>query len=945
MRENDHANDRTPTPAPRGAGYLGHQPAPPDAERAAQQAQNSEEGIEVYMLEDDPATPCVSTENCQHENANPPERPLKRMRESSPRLPVVSIVRKAPAQPETATAAPALRRAGVLEPPHSAPQAKSKSASSTRAPAPPASTRTTLKDRDAQNLTSMRTALRGEGLPSAVSEAPAVAGPSVLPTLQQSIHAVKPQAPAPVTQHDAQAAQVSIACAQYQWQSEQVRQLLLSMGYTATFHIAPLDASAGTGPPSVFVMVHPLPQPPTLPPRAEPLGERPACAAPPDRPQAARLPHGIATTSAHAPPPHATQAIARAPAAIGGTATSHHQAGLAASSATISGGGAQTQGSLNAPYATPEERMDVDFSLNAFVWQPNPAGDASSLADGAPYAFVNPAALMTSTQRPQPAHEHEAVLEATQLLPRAYELLASGVCVLPEPNDGFPPNYKRDPTDLARGISTALVTNLETKGDTAFGFEVNLQTDLWDDDFADALEILVFDTMALIVGHRNFKIIRPRKPKSRPTTSDYATLWLAHAMNTDSKDTFFSQRVWPFPYLTLHMHELRQSPGRYFVTYKGFPKISHDDIKALVIMHLKSSRVIKYTADAIAAEWGNPDGVDVTEAAHRLMDGVEVVVRVMADGGETVITASAYCDPPTTKSKEWKTWRDALMISPFMGDADHPVKFHGGIRCSGCHAADHLLVDCPFRNVAGWNGSIVLDDILAKVKKEKMAAKKLAAAKEAEMRRAASSALRKERAPSSSSASTSTSSGTASAAPNDPELPVSDEEDGKEDSAARAKKRASKSRDNTQQQRDRRPTSKRDRDRDAHQTRHPGPPLPPRGEAQEPQCAPEDGPVEYSYPRGGYGPPMTLARDHTARDFGPPPSYNAQDSVRYDQAPQQWSQTARYGPPAYEQPPQQRQMHHAQQMQQQPRWGPPQGSHQGGDFGGDAGTGGGYYGH
>ncbi|EIW62455.1 uncharacterized protein TRAVEDRAFT_17146 [Trametes versicolor FP-101664 SS1] len=816
---------------------------------------------------------------------------------------------------------------------------------STSAQAAQARAGATHRDQNAMALGVMRAALQGKGLHGYVSNAPAIASaaatnPSALPTLRDSIHAVRTSAtPTSSTQHAAlRALAESDAGALYKWQSEQVQQYLLNAGYTATFHVTPNDASTCTGPPAVTLSVHPITLPHAAQLTALPNANVLQHAAARDRPPSSAN-GGRAENSEVSTAPLTGAAASDLERAREAIHTQREQATALAIQMQ------QEQSLLDSLVLNGScgEQMDVDGPSLGATWQPE-LSTSGLVSQGAPPAYAAPSADANGSGWTLPAKASGAERPSTLPRLRVHELLAMGVCVLPAPLGDFPPNHKRDPLDLVRGVQSTLLTRLEEQSDTAFGFEVNMQTDLGeDDDLADALESLVMNTMTLIAGHSNFKIVRPQKPKNRVVTIDFTTLWLAYNMTPDTKNRFFEQRVWPFSFLTLHMHELRQTPGRFLATYRGFPKVSDDIIKQLVLQHLKSSTLIALTAEAIVSDWESSGEVDAMEVANRLMDSADVVVRIIADKSETVRSATVYCDPPTTRCEKWMDWRDAMALIPFLGNPDSKVTVLRPIRCIGCHAGDHHLVNCPFPVlVPGWNGTIDLGDLAVKAKKTKTGAKKAATA------HASASGLtkgtpRKDRAASSST--------TASATTRDDQTQSEDDARG-DDGPARPRGRGPKTRDRTteppQHPRDSHAPSKRERerDRDAHLPRHAGPPPVQARQGQESYPTPEDSANGYGYSRGGYGPPMTMGYDQPGRDYGPPPSYNALDAPRFDMAANQWAQQPRYGPAGYVPPAQPRQ--YAQQpLQHQPQmqahWVSQAGQYADMEQAGE--NGGGYHGH
>ncbi|KAL1941467.1 hypothetical protein VTO73DRAFT_7284 [Trametes versicolor] len=715
------STQQSPTPPSktekRGAAYVGHQLAPPPSNQLAAREQ----------------APSTSG-NGEQENAA--LNPRKRQRTSS--TPTEEADDTAPTG--TGCTLPTLVRATEDDNvPHTPTPAANKAGTAKIANRTAPLPRTVRPQKATAPSTAKGKAIELQPAAATTKPAPKVKKTAQPPaTLQDSIHAPSQQARARTHRVNAggDQAEATAATAQFLQQAAQTHQTLVSAGYTARFQTyLPTGTALTTTTPVVQLVLLPLTGAPPQVQAEAPRAPKPSApAAPPawGGPIVSTSQAERAQTATHTHLPGAVQRAALAQIsthrpAEGTTAPwPGHGAALQLGTAnnvvkgeaphpyllpqtTLMDDAAATTPVSDISEPIPEEQMEIDFPIHDQRWQQTltfgtVAPSIALTGPAIPGMCINPASWTTA---PPPTHPPAYVHPPT----RVDELIASGVAVIREPSDGFPERHKRDPADALRDTprSTIAIIRALPAGTYIF-FEVNGQRDMSDKGYATELVEVVRETLIDISGTTCFTLVSPTSHDFPNPNRDFATLWAARDFEPMYRNRFCVQQAWPMPKATLFILDISnpdvplESPGRYVLTVKGFPRADKKEIRKTILSTLKSPKLLRATAEKIAEDAATPPNTNAEAVAITLLNSIKIETRKVMDNGQSINVAAIYCDPPTTDSAAWTDWVDRIRETPFVGEKHPPLGALAPQRCSGCHAGDHILVDCPYIAIPGWYG-------------------------------------------------------------------------------------------------------------------------------------------------------------------------------------------------------------------------------------------------
>ncbi|OJT12696.1 hypothetical protein TRAPUB_10724, partial [Trametes pubescens] len=277
----------------------------------------------------------------------------------------------------------------------------------------------------------------------------------------------------------------------------------------------------------------------------------------------------------------------------------------------------------------------------------------------------------------------------------------------PTPGKQFPPVHHRSPRDRVRQIYGPTLD--EWKGEdegTKLLYDVFGVDDITDEQ-ARAIRRDLLELIFVYSGHDDVVLYEPSPTPPNVKKWEAGTAWPAANLGQRAVEAFLQQYVLSTPKITVIVYKSHSCIPRYVDAIRGFSQGTAEEVRTAVWRALRKEP--HYTAIATLAG-NNPDysDYDKAEAADKIIDSLDVVIRPIRIGVSHFIAAFIYIDPPTQSAKEWKAWRLALRARVFTKGLGRATLMSHQVRCVGCHGADHQSPECPFNaeDIPGWHGTI-----------------------------------------------------------------------------------------------------------------------------------------------------------------------------------------------------------------------------------------------
>ncbi len=160
--------------------------------------------------------------------------------------------------------------------------------------------------------------------------------------------------------------------------------------------------------------------------------------------------------------------------------------------------------------------------------------------------------------------------------------------------------------------------------------------------------------------------------------------------------------------MTLHVHPIHRGVPRFLAGFHGFQNMNAKLIRRAIIDAFCADEPLHATALLLNGREPNVSQ-EAMDTARSLFNNLVVSLHKYKSGPHVdKIVANVYCEPPTTDETAWTGWRQKLREIPIEIFSDTTGIARGSVRCTGCHGGDHLLEECPFATIPGWEADLTL---------------------------------------------------------------------------------------------------------------------------------------------------------------------------------------------------------------------------------------------
>ncbi|KAH9837261.1 uncharacterized protein C8Q71DRAFT_723550 [Rhodofomes roseus] len=235
------------------------------------------------------------------------------------------------------------------------------------------------------------------------------------------------------------------------------------------------------------------------------------------------------------------------------------------------------------------------------------------------------------------------------------------------------------------------------------------------------LEFLI-EVLKYRFGVRDRPLLAPEPAPGRRSTLNTGPWYFLLPNVTDIQQFVLENFGWcSSRYLTVHFTRFPPPPPDLLVVLDAtlaFMTTEPEAAKRIVAANFRREPLYSTTIDTIKEDkaagakgkWGN---TPVMAAFRTTVESIEVRVmpRKLEKGSPNPLFV-VYCDPPTTITRLWLVFRDAVRRQPFRVEGGCPATVYTGeqLLCKLCHSMDHKVGLCDLPKLDDWHGPRPADD-------------------------------------------------------------------------------------------------------------------------------------------------------------------------------------------------------------------------------------------
>lgn len=271
----------------------------------------------------------------------------------------------------------------------------------------------------------------------------------------------------------------------------------------------------------------------------------------------------------------------------------------------------------------------------------------------------------------------------------------------PTPPSGFPTVHKNDPEALLFGLTDERKKMIkDARPDSiviaeVYGIDSSKMSQL--KTTTDNLTAAIREA----TGETSFIVVPPEAVWGISSSGGHPpTAWIILRLSPRAVTSLTKKHVWSAELITFLAYEKNQVFPCYLLTIGSFIQNIEHDIESSIEEAFRSPAIFP----SIRSLAKNNPGVDDTfadEITRKTLDSLKVEVIQTPNGN---LVAKIYCDTPTIYPDLWRRWTAYLRSLSFKSKYNLTAVACSSVRCSGCHADDHPVVNCPMTLVPGWNG-------------------------------------------------------------------------------------------------------------------------------------------------------------------------------------------------------------------------------------------------